>query len=392
MQKTALALILMFQIFSIYAKDANNIKVFLKDGTVLSGITENVKENSILLLKALDVNKKKYALNAVDSFIVNNDIYTILSYHDTLYIARPLFKGDVEAYKIISGEPLLLIKKSGEKEKFMEITEKNKYGMYNYLFKECLTKDSSIVKKRTNSINDYVLTNEVVKRLNCNKTPYTVYKKYPKTGIYIGVIGGISMLKPLIKSKEKNYLANSKKHPNVGYFTGIALLLNFKKNFDLITDIDYSSNKSTFTYEQTFTSPITYTSTYAGTIQSKAINLNINFRYRFLKTKISPFILLGIRYSHKLYNKEENTYTNNFGGSTVKNSSQLNNTAFGVNIGAGVNYNITSRISMHLNVGYSYCFGIKGPEVLNTTTFIQYSIKEGDLRAEVGLSIRLNKL
>lgn len=378
--------LLLFISFSAFANNPDNITLYLKDNSGITGHTETTKERDILALTKIKVGEKSYPINQLDSFMVKKDVYSVIVYKDTLRVARNLFKGDVEAYKIMNEETVYLIRKKGERE-FNAITPLNKFGIYNYYFKECLTKDSSVIRKQSN-INDFSLTKEIVQKLNCHKTPYTVYKTSEKTRAYLLARGGFSLMKS-IPTPRAGHFTSKKATP--GYYAEMGLLMNVNKSFDVLVAMGYASNQTNYTLEQDNTFPVSSTSTYKGTISLQSLIADIDFRYRFLKTKVSPFVSAGMHYSYHLVNKNDYTYTNDNGQTYSTFTTKVNRGSIGLSFGAGCNYDIIKQLSIFGDLGYTFSFGFAGDTGAGKVANLFSAYKESQFRAGAGLMIRLNK-
>jgi hypothetical protein len=100
---------------SVYAK--TDMILFTKDGKQYILDEESKKENNILISKSYKYKNTEIPISTVDSIRVGDAIYRTISYKNNFYMARLLFSGANEGYKIhYQAEKIIVIKNSFKEE------------------------------------------------------------------------------------------------------------------------------------------------------------------------------------------------------------------------------------------------------------------------------------
>ena len=383
-EKRVLVSLLLFILFSISVNAKTDMILFTKDGKQYILDEESKKENNILISKSFKYKNTEIPISSVDSIRAGDAIYRTISYKNSIYMARLLFSGANEGYKIhYDAEKIILIKNSF-KEEFVPIIKKNKVGAYNYLFPECFKKDSNLYKIKSAASDDDIIK-EVTQKINCQQKEYVVYKKPMKKEIYLAPFGGIILYKPNVKSSIESSVFNyDKAKPSIGYTVGgrIGFILNNKLDISVFSA--YSVGQANLSGQRISEFyAVKDTIQYKGVYNSKSIDFGVDFKYIILKSKLSPTISAGLYFSNKFENNTSYKYTSDNGLTYVNRVDDLAARAIGFNIGAGVNYLPVSRVRLFLDTGYKIGVGVFVPGTMK--------VSEGFFYATMGVGIKLNK-
>jgi len=372
-------LIILGFLFVYFISNAGTkVIVFTKDGNTIILNNESKNETNILLSKNFINNGQKIELSNIDSIVVGNSVFTPILYKESLMMARLLFKGETEGYKIhYNGEKQILIKEKSKGD-YIKVSKENKIGVYNYLFPNCTKKDSNLLKVKS-SVNDLNITNEITKKFNCNKYNYIIYIKRAKIDIYLGGLAGVNLYFPTLKADGLVRFFNSDKvKPSIGYSAGgrAGILINDKIEFNF--SIQFVNASAKFTSDVT-TRFYSYTDTvkYTGKYYNKSVDIDFNLKYLFLRSKLTPTVFGGFYYSHKLSNNVEFQHDNILG------TTDLSSSAVGLNLGVGLYYRPIKRLNFFLDVGCKIGGGLFGPS--------NYKIGETYFYSTAGVCIKLNK-
>lgn len=368
---------------SIVTTAKTEIYLYTKDNKQYILEDESKKEGNILLSQSFKYKETTINISNVDSLRIGDAVYKSIKYKDKFYMARMLFSGYSEGYKIhYEGEKIVLLK-SIDKEEYVPITKTNKLGAYNYIFSDCFKKDSNLYKIKSSSSDDNIIK-EVTQKINCQNKEYTIYKKPLKIGVYIAPVGGINLYKPKVSAKlESNLFNHDKQKPKLGYSVGgkIGFVINDKIDIGITTVYSVSKAILDATVITEFYST-KYTTIYKGYTYNKSIDIDINIKYIILKSKLSPTIFAGIYFSNKIKNNAEYSYTYN-NSNPINEVKDLADQAIGINIGLGACYRPINRINFFIDLGYKIGAGFLAP---NT-----YKVSEGTFYTIAGLAVKLNK-
>lgn len=384
MKKQLLTTIIIYIISTINTQAGNKIKIFQKQDTIL-GSTSLKKEKSILSNNSIEANSKNYDINNIDSFIINDkDFYQIINYKNQLKIARILFIGEISGYKIRDNEKEILLIKDIKSEDYIVTTGNNIRGVYNYLFKDCIVKDSSLIKNQRQKVDDISLIKEVTKSYNCNNKDYKIYKFKKPLSAYIGALGGLIIYKPIFKGINTYVLNSAKTTADISYSFGGNLIMDVDNRYQIELQIAYLEAKSTLKNSFDYTSPVKYSNIYEGTITMKAVDINFLFKYRILQKKLSPTLNAGVCFNTKIKNAADfYRYSSLSPTPSPIQHVELTYSSGGLNLGVGINYKPINRINLFLDTGVKLLFGVGEAASRRSTEMIFYT--------SLGFGIKLNK-
>lgn len=361
-----------------------NMILYTKEGKQYVLEDESRTESKILLSTSFTYKNTSIPLASIDSIKVDDAIYKIIPFKNNMYVARLLFSGANEGYKIhYEGEKIIVIK-NNSKEEYVPITKANKVGAYNYLFPDCFKNDSSLFKIKTAASDDNVIK-EVTKKINCQNKTYIVRKKPIKIDVYIAPIAGLNLYKTNVSYEFDDKLFNhDKQKPNIGYSVGgkIGFIINNRLDIGVIATYSVGKAKLSATKTSEYYT-IKDTTTSIGVVNNKSIDFDINFKYIILKSKLSPTISAGLYFSNKFKNDAVYKYTSDNGNTFVNAQQDLAARAVGFNISAGLNYKPISRMKLFVDIGYKIGVGLLGP--------VYYKISEGSFYTNLGIGIKINK-
>lgn len=371
--------------FTCIYTHANNDMFLYTSGQKYKLTEESKKEGNILLSKTFKYNGREIDIKSVDSLLVGNNLYRPVLYENETVISKVLFLGENEGYMIKRNDETVILIKSPLKQEWIKVTDKNKLGVYNYLYSDCIKNDSGLLKSKL-GYGPLNVTQAVTKKLNCERKPYRIFIKPKKIDVYLGALAEMNLYFPKVKTANQliRIFNTDKVKITAGYSAGGRMGIVLDNVVDINFAIQYTKASASFTSQNITNSYTIYDTLYAhGNYINKSIDIEFNVRYLFLKSKLTPTLSGGVYFSKKKDNYAKYDYTYNTGNPSSTEIKDFAEVALGVKLSAGLNYKPIDRLNLFMDIGYKIGAGLYGP--------ISYKVSESYFFTAAGFCVKLNK-
>lgn len=379
MKTTTVILVTIFSLFYLTSKSQNDNPVIeeykeamnAEKGYVITQDDE-FKQGYIILSK--DINNSEYVdfLKFIKAKPERYNIYDIKEYgfNEVVYVTIPYNNDIVFMRRMNTNEPFLYYYKSKEVKEFyvkkndeLVMLPSEKSELREFLSEELKSCDISIKNSKLAIYNKQRLGFIFERNSNCDNSriPFFSY------GVYIG--GGMSKLtldpstiftyfEPnsstgVISVKVGSVDFNPQSGFSGGFFADIPLTV-YGGKLSFHPELEFKRNAYNFkkVINDEFGFDINYYSS------------NLFARYKSLNRKFAAFIDFGFIYS--ILDVNNSYYLNTFSNTKYELDPKLENSIFGLGIGAGMSFPFSTRNSLDVSVRYSYLYSqSRMPKVSN---------------------------